>query len=326
MFRYLAGCRRVVLLLLLFVVIFMLVFRLYDLEIEAILYASLLCCLAGILFIVVGFLRELKRHREREMILNNIALMPSRLPVADSMAEADYQRMALALWRLNQDMLTDYAQERTQSLDYFTTWVHQIKTPIAAMQMMLQQEDTQEHRDLAIELFRVEQYAQMALSFLRLGKDASDFVFKPYQLDPIIREAVRMFAPQFVKKRIRLIYEPVSLMVLTDEKWLSLIIEQMLSNAIKYTNQGSVTISVTPDKLLRIRDTGIGIAKEDLPRIFEKGFTGYNGRENTKSTGLGLYLAKSAADKLSYKLGVTSSPGEGSEFTVDLNREELEIE
>lgn len=126
--------------------------------------------------------------------------------------------------------------------------------------------------------------------YLRLGSESSDYVFREYDLDTIIRQAIHKYAPQFIRRRIRLEYTPVKIRVLTDEKWLLLIIEQVMSNSIKYTQQGSVTITVTPDKVLKIADTGIGIASEDLPRIFEKGFTGYNGRLDKKSTGLGLVL------------------------------------
>ena len=121
-------------------------------------------------------------------------------------------------------------------------------------------------------------------------------------------------------------YDPVDIKVLTDEKWLLFIIEQVLSNSIKYTPKGSVTITVTPDKVLKISDTGIGIATEDVPRIFEKGFTGYNGRLNKKSTGLGLYLCKMAADRLSHKISVESAPGVGTTISIDLHTEKLTVE
>ena len=113
---------------------------------------------------------------------------------------------------------------------------------------------------------------------------------------------------------------------MTDEKWLCFVLEQLLSNAVKYTYEGGVTISVSPEKVLTIRDTGIGIAPEDLPRIFEKGFTGYNGRSNKKATGLGLYLCKQAADKLGVRIRVKSRPGEGTAVSLDLSSRKLEVE
>ena len=211
-------------------------------------------------------------------------------------------------------------------MDYYTTWVHQIKTPISVMRMLLQEEDTGEHRELLAELFRIEQYVEMVLGYLRLGGESRDFVFQEYDLDSIIRQAIHKYAPLFVRNRIRLSYEPTDVRVLTDEKWLLFLIEQVLSNAIKYTPEGKVDITVTRDKVLRIADTGIGIAPEDLPRIFEKGFTGYNGRADKKSTGLGLYLCRLTAEKLSHKIKAESVVGEGTVFSVDLYRERLETE
>ena len=207
---------------------------------------------------------------------------------------------------------------RRDMADYYATWVHQIKAPIAVMKVMLQQEDTPENRELSAELFRVEQYVEMALCYVRLGEGASDLVIQEYDLDPVIRKAVRKYAGQFIRRKIRLIYEGTDVRVLTDEKWLSFIIEQLLSNAVKYTAEGSVTISVDEGKKLSVTDTGIGISPEDMPRIFEKGYTGYNGRLDKKSTGLGLYLCRKAADRLGHVLTAESEPGKGSRFTIDL--------
>lgn len=211
-------------------------------------------------------------------------------------------------------------------MDYYTTWVHQIKTPISVMRMNLQGEDTEEHRELLAELFRVEQYVEMALNWMRLGSDSKDFLFREYALDGIIRQAIRKYAPQFIRRRIRLVYEPAEGKVLTDEKWLLFIIEQLLSNAVKYTQQGSVSIRVVPEKVLEIEDTGIGIAPEDVPRIFEKGFTGYNGRADKKSTGLGLYLCRLTAEKLSHKISVESQVGVGTKVSIDLHSDTLWVE
>jgi signal transduction histidine kinase len=129
-----------------------------------------------------------------------------------------------------------------------------------------------------------------------------------------------------VHERIKLIYEPVSTRVVTDEKWLLFILEQLISNAIKYSPNGTVTIAVSENQILSVADTGIGIAPEDLPRIFEKGFTGYNGRADKKATGLGLYLSRQAAEKLGTRIWAESKPGEGSTFYLDLYREKIVVE
>ena len=180
---------------------------------------------------------------------------------------------------------TDWQRQQKESLDYYSAWVHQIKTPISSMKMILQQEDTEENHLLSAELFRIEQYTEMALQYLRLDSKTNDFVFQQYDLDSIIRQAIRKYAPQFILRKIRLIYEPVSMTILTDEKWMLFLLEQLLSNAIKYTPHGSVTISVTPEKVLQVADTGIGIAPEDLPRIFEKQSGGAGGGRKPDGAG-----------------------------------------
>ena len=165
----------------------------------------------------------------------------------------------------------------------------------------------------------------MALCYIRLEDDVSDLVLKEYPLDPIIRASVRKYAAQFVHRHIRLEYQGTDARVLTDEKWLSFVIEQLLSNAVKYTKKGCVTISAE-GAVLKIADTGIGIAPEDTARIFEKGFTGYNGRADKKSTGIGLYLVKKAADRLGHRITVESVQNKGTVFTVDMTPYALQAE
>lgn len=318
--------RMVGLFLVLAVAIFALVFSMYDIKLEAILYASMLCLTAGLLFEGVHLISYLRRHTEQQKRLQGLPISYTELLPPRTLAEQDLQAMVQKLGEQYTAVTTDWQRQQKESLDYYSAWVHQIKTPISSMKMILQQEDTEENYLLSAELFRIEQYTEMALQYLRLDSKTNDFVFQQYDLDSIIRQAIRKYAPQFILRKIRLIYEPVSMTILTDEKWMLFLLEQLLSNAIKYTPHGSVTISVTPEKVLQVADTGIGIAPEDLPRIFEKGFTGYNGRADKKSTGLGLYLCQQAAKKISVSLSVTSEVGKGSVFSVHLDIPPLQVE
>ena len=318
--------RMIGLFLVLTISIFALVFSMYDIKLEAILYASMLCLTAGLLFEGVHLISYLRRHTEQQKRLQGLPISYTELLPPRTLAEQDLQAMVQKLGEQYTAVTTDWQRQQKESLDYYSAWVHQIKTPISSMKMILQQEDTEENHLLSAELFRIEQYTEMALQYLRLDSKTNDFVFQQYDLDSIIRQAIRKYAPQFILRKIRLIYEPVSMTILTDEKWMLFLLEQLLSNAIKYTPHGSVTISVTPEKVLQVADTGIGIAPEDLPRIFEKGFTGYNGRADKKSTGLGLYLCQQAAKKISVSLSVTSEVGKGSVFSVHLDIPPLQVE
>lgn len=232
-------------------------------------------------------------------------------------------RQLLLEQRYQQDTLRVRHQD---TVDYYTTWVHQIKTPIAAMGLILQQEDTEDSRRLSGELQRIEQYVDMVLTYLRLGSGDTDYVFAKVDLDKLLRGCIRKYAGQFIRRHLTLDYQSMDCQVLTDEKWLAFVVEQVLSNALKYTREGSVSIYLEPPCILCIRDTGIGIAPEDLPRIFEKGYTGYNGRSDKKATGLGLYLCRQICDRLKSTITAQSAPGEGTTIRIGLGREVLEVE
>lgn len=294
------------------------VFALYGIRPEPLVYAAVLALFLLAVMLLVDAVREKRRSAERARALAAILTEWRTLPEAGTLAEADYQRMIDVLGQRLEDQRTEADAERQDMLDYYTAWVHQIKTPIAVMRLKLS-ENMPEHYALSVELSRIEQYVDMALQYIRIGSETNDLVIREVSLDELIREAVRKQAPQFVEKRLRLCYEPTGATVVTDAKWFSCILDQLLSNAVKYTPSGTITISWR-DGFLTVVDTGIGIAPEDLPRIFEKGYTGQNGRLGQKSSGLGLYLAKRAADLLSLPLSAESTLGVGSAFTLDLRQ------
>lgn len=297
---------------------------LYSVLMEAVIYGVLLTSVIGLIWLLVDFAGYAKRHADLQRSYQGIERLYKDLPEAKDLLELDYQQLLGKLGEDNQQRNTNWKSKQKESIEYYTTWVHQIKTPICAMSMILQSKDTPDYRELGAELFRIEQYVEMVLWYLRLGENNSDYLFQECNLDEIIRSSIRKYAPQFIRQRLCLVYEGTDVVVVTDAKWLAFLIEQILSNAIKYTKKGCVTIWVSQDLKLSIEDTGIGIASEDLPRIFEKGFTGYNGRTNKKATGIGLYLCKQISERLAISLEVSSKVGEGSVFTIDLEKENRE--
>ncbi len=312
--------------LVIFSSVFAVVFSLYDLQAEAVLYAFLLCLLAGALITSANFYLFLRKHRELKRISGDVYLLSNDLPEPKNLIESDYSEIINELNRLRNEEIARLTYKQSESVDYFTAWAHQIKTPIAAMKLILQSGELEEKGELLSELFSVEKYTEMALSYLRLNSEANDLILKEFRLDGIIRSAIRAYAPIFIRKKIGIKYDGTEATALTDEKWLTFIIEQLLSNALKYTDSGYAEIRVSADKIISVRDTGIGISPEDLPRIFEKGFTGYNGHSDKKSTGLGLYLCKRAADKLSHKIYAESDLNNGSTFYIDLKTRSVEFE
>ena len=317
--------------------IFAFTFWMYGITVAAVLYPALVCMVIMAAAFAIMACSEYGKWKNMQEILQravgddsefvkilDTAEIRKQLNTTDEMENElleIIERLKNGGMRLNDSMNMKYSD----MVDYYTMWVHQIKTPIASMHLILQKEDSEDSRRLRAELFRVEQYVQMVLCFLRLDSDFTDYVIKEYRFDDIIRPAVRRLAPQFIMKKLSLEYEQTDEVALTDEKWLGFVVEQVLSNAVKYTSAGSISIKCDGDRLV-ISDTGIGIAAEDLPRIFDKGYTGFNGRADRKASGIGLYLCRRICDNLGHSIKVESAAGQGTTITIGLRRNKLEVE
>ncbi len=287
------------------------VFKLYRIMTEAFLYAEIIISVFMLLLITIDYIKNYKKSVSLKESEISIESGNKQLPVPCSFEESEYQKIIENLIKKINDTELEFSDEKQDINDWYTVWVHQIKTPIAVLKLKVPESE----KDILNELFRIEEYADMALSYIRLGSRQNDLVFKEYSLDGIIREVLRKYASQFIAKKIKLCFNGTDKTVITDKKWLLCIIEQYISNAVKYTNNGTVTVTVTGDTLT-VSDTGLGIAKEDLPRIFEKGYTGNNGRTDVKSSGLGLYLSKKASKLINVSLSADSTVGKGSKFSI----------
>ncbi|MDE6852225.1 MAG: HAMP domain-containing histidine kinase [Lachnospiraceae bacterium] len=270
------------------------------------------------LFVVLVYgIRDYLNYRERYLLIlhlrKEICESVEHLPQAEGIQEEQYQELLRIVHGDKMDQLFRADQTRKDLVEYFTMWVHQIKTPIAGMRLLLQMSESPEREELQGELFRIEQYVDMVLVYLRLGAESTDLVIQKYDVAELVRKTVKIFAGQFIRKKLSVKMDDVSGYVITDEKWFRFVVEQLISNAIKYTDQGSVVIS-WQENTLCISDSGIGIAAEDLPRIFEKGYTGYNGRMDKKSTGIGLYLCYQTMEKLGGSIRVESEVDQGTRF------------
>ena len=306
--------------------VFAVVLFLSGLPAEPVRYAALLCAVGGVVCALPGYLQYRRRYKAAELALQGLPEAVDRLRAPSGAVEEAYDAALRRLCAMLAKSETDRQRQRIESADYFTMWIHQIKTPIAAMQLILREQDDARSRELLAELFRIDQYAEMALTYARLESPTTDLVLRRCAVEPIVRSVVRQYAGQFVRRHVALRCEIEPVCALTDEKWLAFILGQLLSNAVKYTENGTVTVRVTKELVLSVSDTGIGIAPEDLPRIFEKGFTGYNGRAGRKSTGLGMYLSRCAAEKLGHRISVQSAPGQGTTVSVDLRSVDLGVE
>ncbi len=321
---YLKRNLRLLLMLALFGAVFAGVLLLYRAPLEGALYGLLLCLALGSCFFAGGYLRYRSRHRALQRALTELREGLPPLPEAADRLEADYQELLGALQEERLRIAADAAGARDRAETFYTAWVHQIKTPMAAMGLLLQsgQPDTALLKE---ELFNMEKYVDLVLTYQRLGGETTDLVLKACDLDAIIRSAVKEYARLFILKKLTLTFTPTGLTVLTDEKWLGFVIGQLLSNALKYTRTGGVSIYGSGARLI-LEDTGLGIPESELPRIFERSFTGENGRAERRTTGLGLYLCKRACGLLGHGISAESEVGRGTRVILDLSRPETPAE
>lgn len=297
---------------------------LYDVRMEPILYTTFLL----ILFVLPFVFWDLRRTYQKYVRLKKIEhtkfpVLPD-LPMADTLLEKSYQQVIKQIFQTWQTERADQRKTNAERDDYYTLWTHQIKTPIYSMDLMLQTGDTTPSKWKA-ELLQVSRYIDMALKYLQLENQYSDLCLEQVELLPLVQEAIKKHSVIFIAKRLKIDLHDLNGTVLTDKKWLLFILEQLVSNAAKYTEQGSITIYQPTPLQICVSDTGIGITAEDLPRLFEKGYTGFNGRIHQKSTGCGLYMCKKVSLLLGYKLTVSSQINKGTTVTVNLPADNFSV-
>ena len=207
--------------------------------------------------------------------------------------------------------------ERKDLEEYFLLWVHQIKTPITVSDLILQKEKTPYTCQLKEQMFYIREYTNMAINYMKLKDRQADMDIAEVEIDQLLKSLLRKYSGLFIDKNISLDYQPIDTKIITDARWATILIEQILANALKYTNSGKITLSFDRDKnALKVKDTGIGIKSEDINKIFDRGYSGFNGRINEKSSGIGLYLVKKIAILLNIKIEVCSTVNVGSEFII----------
>lgn len=214
----------------------------------------------------------------------------------------------------NKILQSKIIDERKDLEEYFLLWIHQIKTPITVCNLILGKPDA-DHR-LKEQMIYIEEYTNMAMNYLKLLERTSDMDIYEVDLDIIISSIVKKYSLIFIEKKISLDYTPTNVKVISDAKWLFIMLEQIISNSLKYTKSGKISINFDKELLkLSIKDTGIGIPSKDIKKIFDRGYSGFNGRVNEKSSGLGLYMVGKIARILGIGIEVKSQVNIGSEFS-----------
>ena len=299
-------------------------------------YAAVLDAILLLITVLVGFFRYSSKVKALSNALERPVEEQAQLPEATDDVEMLYHRLLENQSIARSESESSAAVRQSRMRDYYSMWVHQIKTPISAMKLLLEAEreelgqlicDDEQSQYLLSdnmdsfedELFRIEEYVSMALQYQRVSSTENDFVLEKVSVDGVIRDTIKKYAKIMIRRHIGINYSGTGQAVYTDEKWLAFMLEQILSNAIKYTPQGFVTIETAEEKdrfFITIKDTGIGIKAEDLPRVFEKGYTGYNGHADKKATGIGLYLCRQMADKLGHTIRMESELGKGTKVWI----------
>ena len=318
---YLKKNIKVYILFIVFIFIFFIMFYLYNLPLEALIYTGSFCFLAALIASISDYANYKESYKKlnflEQNILNDLEALPKSLDIRIDY----YHKIIEKLYEELEKLTQENRQKNTDMVDYYSMWVHQIKTPIAAMNFLLDNEEV-DQKILQQELFKIERYVEMVLTYIRLDSISSDYVITKINLDEVVKDSVKKYATIFINKKIKLNYVSHETMVISDKKWLSFAFEQILGNSVKYSSMnGEITIETSENKLV-IEDKGIGIKEEDLPRIFEKGFTGFNGRYEKKSSGLGLYLCKKTLDKLGHHIEISSTVGKGTRVEITFPKED----
>ena len=318
---YLKKNIKVYILFVVFIAIFFIMFYLYNLPLEALIYTGSFCFLASVIASFSDFVNYRESYKKLKFLEKNILNDLEDLPKSLDIRIDYYHKIIEKLYEELEKLTQENRQKNTDMVDYYSMWVHQIKTPIAAMNFLLDNEEV-DQKNLQQELFKIERYVEMVLTYIRLDSTSSDYVITKINLDEVVKDSVKKYATIFINKKIKLNYVSHETMVISDKKWLSFAFEQILGNSVKYTSTGGeITIETCENKLI-IEDNGMGIKEEDLPRIFEKGFTGFNGRYEKKSSGLGLYLCKKTLDKLGHHVEISSKVGEGTRIEIIFPKED----
>ena len=300
------------------VLIYCIIFMLYDLSPEYYLYPAVLCLVFWLSGMSVSLYLYTKRHRARMIALGSVDATLDHMPVPVSLTEQDYHKLMETVFAGESRHIAENDAKMGELFEYITLWSHQMKTPITAMGLIIQELDSEQSSVLEAQLFEMERYVDNLLQYLRLDVMNNDFMFQTYQLEMLVKQAVKYYSKTFIMKHLTLKLYDLDCEVVTDEKWLLFCIKQLLSNALKYTIEGSIAIHAEGRTLI-IEDTGIGIHEEDVPRVFEKGYTGYNGRLDKRATGIGLYLTKKILDKMGHPIKLESRWQEGTTVSIDLS-------
>jgi two-component system sensor histidine kinase BraS/BceS len=305
-------------LLVIFNEIILLLFAFLFEEVADVLYYSLtILTFVTIIMVAWDLFRSYQSYKLAYLYEEITPLSPLEFYLAQTLENARENQM---------NQTEEECKRYTDLMDYYTLWVHQIKTPIAASQLLVQDVTDRNIKSLLEqEIFKIDAYTHLVLQYLRLENFHDDLQLKQVALEHLVKEVVRKYSLFFIQKGLTINLDDLDVKVISDEKWLLVIIEQVLSNSLKYTKSGGIEVYFK-DNTLYLKDSGIGIKDSDILRVFERGFSGYNGRLTQQSSGLGLYLSKKIADQLGHDISISSQVGQGTTVSIHFQKKKLAID
>ena len=277
--------------------------------------------------LIYMFLEFIKYRRYLNNLINTVENLDRKYLLPEVIEEPRFQEARIindVLKQCNKSMhekVKHYKDEQIEYREYIETWVHEIKTPIASAKLILENDNSNLSERINYEMKRVEGFIEQVLYYARSSDVSKDYIIKEFSLRSVVMKSVKSNSRDFINKNIKLDIRGIEGNIFSDEKWVEFIINQIIINAVKFSipNEGKVLIYSKVNEnniILTIEDNGVGINEKDIDRVFEKGFTGENGRKFGKSTGIGLYLCKKLCDKLGIGISLNSKENIGTKVNI----------
>lgn len=290
-----------------------------------VLYINISCVIFVCLYITIGyFYRKAFFKGLVETIENAEEQFAILFPEVQTNQQKRFLELLKKIHQDNRNQLQHLNDEKKDQQEFILSWIHEVKLPIAASRLLMENSENKT-KDYLIDKFedeldKIDNYVEQALYYSRIDSFSTDYFITEVTANQIIKSSVKKYSKLFINKEIQFQMDDSTQFVQSDSKWLGFVIDQIIANSIKYTERGGkVAVQFEEDdreKRISILDSGIGIATEDLSRVFQKGFTGLTGRNQLKSTGIGLYLAKQLTRKLGHTLSIQSEEGTYTKVTI----------
>ena len=268
-------------------------------------------------YLLIVFIEYLKKKNFYNNLTKNLEKLDKKYLIPEIIDKADFLEGKILINTLKEieksmaEHVNEYKFANEEYKEYIELWIHEIKTPIAVSKMIVENNPSEITKNINEEIEKVEYFVEQALFYARSNNVEKDYIIKPMNLQKIINSVILKNKRSFISKKIKLNIHDVDKEVYSDSKWMAFILNQIIINSIKYSKKDKAEIEIFSKEyknniVLYIKDNGIGIESVNLPRVFEKGFTGENGRKINKSTGIGLYLCKKLCDKLGQNIEINS--------------------